>query len=251
MRMARSLTMLGWLTFRRQLWSWGSLMVGIPFVLTLMFLSQRRYDRIVDEAARFDAFSNEFVIVLFAGFLVPLCALAFGTTSLGNERDDGTLVFLLTRPISRPWIVLVKFFATLPLALGWTISFFGICCAAAGGAGWLAWERYLPAVVLLGLAYTAVFHLFATLFQHPTIAALIYAFFFEFLMGNLPGIIKHAAISYYGRSIMIGLGLSEGLTIPPSEWIEPISVDLAMRTLLWVTGLAVGAAMVVFTTRDF
>lgn len=40
--------------------------------------------------------------------VLPLVALVFGTGALGTELDDGTIVYLLTRPIRRWRIILAK-----------------------------------------------------------------------------------------------------------------------------------------------
>jgi ABC-2 type transport system permease protein len=40
--------------------------------------------------------------------IVPLVALILGTTAIGAEIDDGTIVHLLAKPVGRGWIVLAK-----------------------------------------------------------------------------------------------------------------------------------------------
>ncbi len=40
--------------------------------------------------------------------LLPLVALVFGTSVIGSEIDDGTIIYLLTKPIPRWWIVIAK-----------------------------------------------------------------------------------------------------------------------------------------------
>ena len=67
------------LTFRRLLWSASTMMVLLPLAGCLLFILRRHYHRpySTDE---FNDFS-EFMILVFASFVVPLCALAFGTVS--------------------------------------------------------------------------------------------------------------------------------------------------------------------------
>ena len=48
-------------------------------------------------------FTDVFVMAMFLTFLLPICALAYATSSLGGEREERTLVFLLTRPVPR-WL---------------------------------------------------------------------------------------------------------------------------------------------------
>ena len=40
--------------------------------------------------------------------VLPLIALVFGTAAIGSELEDGTIVYLLTKPIRRVRIVLAK-----------------------------------------------------------------------------------------------------------------------------------------------
>ncbi|HVA51572.1 MAG TPA: ABC transporter permease subunit [Pirellulales bacterium] len=248
MSLLRAWVTLFWLSFRRLLWSTSTLMVLLPMAGGTLFLLRRRYDLIGDYDRAFQLFS-EFVIIVFVAFLVPICALAYGTSSVGADREDRTLLFLLIRPIPR-WLVLsAKVAAALPLALGLVVLCFRLYCALAGPAGELAYQLFLPAVTYSTLAYLGLFHLFAVSLPHSTIVALIYALFFEFLLGNMPGIVKRVAVNYYGRSLMYAVGATDGLQRP--GWFEPISVDAAGWTL---AGIAVGSlllAAIVFQFREY
>lgn len=248
LRAMRAWLTLFWLTFRRLLWSTSTLMVLLPLAGGALFLLRRRFDQMSDVDIAFQKFS-EFVILVFVGFLVPVCALAYGTTSLGADREDRTLVFLLIRPVPRWLVLLAKYAATLPLALGLATGGFYLYCRLAGEAGATAYALFLPTIGFVTLAYVGLFHLFAVLLRHSTIVALIYALFFEFLLGNMPGIVKCAAVNYYGRSIMYALGAADGLNRP--SWFEPISPDTASRAL---AGIAVGSlalALVIFQCREY
>ena len=165
------------------------------------------------------------MILVFASFVVPICALAFGTASIGGDREDRTLVFLLVRPIPRALILLAKFTATLPLVLGLVVGSFWLVLPAGrrGRPGGV--PLYLPAMVYMTLAYVCLFHLFAVAFRHSTIIALIYALFMELMLGNMPGIVKRVAVNYYGRSMMYAAGAAEGLEAPDPQWFEPLSVE--------------------------
>ena len=154
------------------------------------------------------------MILVFASFVVPICALAYGTASVGGDREDRTLVFLLVRPIPRALVLLAKFTATLPLVLGLVVGSYWLYCRLAGEVGQVAFPLYLPALVYMTLAYVCLFHLFAVAFRHSTIIALVYALFMELLLGNMPGIVKRVAVNYYGRSIMYAAGAAEGLPRP-------------------------------------
>jgi ABC-2 type transport system permease protein len=66
--------------------------------------------------------SASFLITLYRdiviGTLLPLAALVFGTTAFGGEIDDGTLVYLLVKPIARWRVVLSKYI----VAVGCTVA---------------------------------------------------------------------------------------------------------------------------------
>jgi ABC-2 type transport system permease protein len=192
---------------------------------------------------------SNFLILIFASFMVPICALAYGTASVGGDREDHTLLFVLVRPIPRWLVLLAKFTATLPLTVGLTAgTFFGYCLLA-GQPGAIAYQLYLPTILGMTLAYVGLFHLFAVALRHSTIVALVYAIFMELLLGNMPGIIKRVAVNYYGRSLMYAAGASEGLTRP--DGFEPLSSSVASWAL---AGIAIGAvllAMLVFERREY
>ncbi|MEX0678546.1 MAG: ABC transporter permease subunit [Pirellulales bacterium] len=249
MNLLRAWSTLATLSFRRLAWSTSTLMVLLPLAGCLLFVVRRHYDRPFSED-EFRDFS-EFMILVFASFVVPICALAFGTASIGGDREDRTLVFLLVRPIPRPLVLVAKFTATLPLVLSIVVGSYWLYCRLAGEAGQVAFSLYLPAMILMTLAYVSLFHLFAVTFRHATIIALIYALFMEVILGNMPGIVKRVAVNYYGRSIMYAAGEPEGLKPPPAEWFEPLSVQTAAWAL---AGIAVGGMMlaaVIFSRREY
>jgi ABC-2 type transport system permease protein len=252
MNLLRAWATLTSLTFRRLLWSASTMMVMLPLAGCLLFVLRLHYHRGRSDFT-FDEFRHfsDFMILVFASFVVPICALAYGTASLGGDREDRTLVFLLVRPIPRALVLLAKFTATLPLVLGLVVGSFWLYCRLAGEVGQTAFPLYLPALVAMTLAYVCLFHLFAVAFRHATIIALIYALFMEVVLGNLPGIVKRVAINYYGRSMMYAAGAEEGLKSPDAEWFEPLSPDVALWAL---AGIAIGGlmlAIVVFSRREY
>ncbi len=249
MNLLRAWTTLTLLTFRRLLWSANTAMVLLPLSGCLLFVLRvfRHKQFTVNEFRGF----SEFMILVFASFVVPICALAFGTASVGGDREDRTLVFLLMRPIPRALVLLAKFTATLPLVLGVVVGSYWISCRLAGEVGQIAFPLYLPALVYMTLAYVCLFHLFAVTFRHATIIALIYALFMELLFGNMPGIIKRVAVNYYGRSMMYAAGAKEGLPSPDPTWFEPLSVSVATQALV---GIGLGGlllAVIIFSRREY
>jgi ABC-type transport system involved in multi-copper enzyme maturation permease subunit len=247
-RLLRGCGTLFWLTFDRLLWSSATLAVLFPLLVCVLVLRRWRFDGPGDA---FDRFSGEFVFTLFAGFIVPICTLAYATTSIGGEREDGTLVFLLLRPLPRPLLVCVKFLATLPLIVGAIVIGYWLACWQAGAVGTLAFRLYLAPLVGMSLAYAGLFHLFAVCFRHATILAVVYALFVEFVLGNMPGIVKRVAVNFYGRSIMAAIGVEHGVNPPPERWFVPVSAEDGawMLAAIAIGGLALAA--IVFQRREY
>lgn len=250
MNLLRAWLSLVWISFRRLFWSVNTLMVLVPLGGCLLFLLRRRYNLIGLTAAGFDEFSH-FLIFGFVSIVIPLCALGLGTAGIGGDREDRTLLFVLVRPLPRALVLLAKFVATLPLALGLVLGSFHLYCWLAGDLGRIAYELYLPAVLYTTLAYLGLFHLFAVAFRHSTIIALVYAVFIEIVLGNLPGIIKRLAVNYYGRSLLFAAGEPEGLRPPDKLFFESVTPLTAQLTLLAFALGGLLLALLVFQRREY
>jgi ABC-2 type transport system permease protein len=256
MRRLRAWTTLVWISFRRLLWSANTLMALA--VLTVCGLgvfayANHRLERLLNDGPEraFRAFSEEVVLGIFTLFVAPICAIAFATTSIGGDREDRTLLFLLVRPIPR-WLVLMgKWCATLPIALGLVVGGFWLYCRMAGETGQLAYQLYLPAIFGMTTAYVGLFHLFAVLFRHSTILALLYSMFMEFFLGNMPGIIKRVAVNFYARSLMLDAGTPAGMEAPPPEFFAPVSGPTAAWALAGISLISLLIGLVIFQRREY
>lgn len=251
MKLVRAWLSLVWLSFKRLLWSSNTWLAVLPLVGCLLFLAKRRYGVGGFTEQSFDRFSDHFLIRRFFGIILPLGALAFSSGSIGGDREDRTLLFLLVRPVPRWLILLAKYCATLPLALGVTIGGFYLCCLLTGDVGEVAFHAYLPAVFYTSLAYCGLFHLFAVTFRHSTILALVYALLVENLLSHVPGIVKRVAINYYGRTLLFAAGEPDGLHTPNPHWFEPFSPWAAQGALV---AFAIGGlllALVIFQRREY
>ncbi len=237
------------LSLKRLFWSTSTAVVVAPLATAALFPLRRRIAD-MSAAAAFDAFS-EFLILVFASILVPLCALAYGTGGMGAEREDKTLVYLLASPLPRWTMVLAKWCAATPLTLISVFAALALYCWLAGDVGMTALGLYALPILLVTLAYLGLFHFFAVAFRHATIVAVIYALFIEVLLGNLPGIVKRVAVHYYGRSIMYARGVPQGLEAPDPEWFEPFDPVTAAWTLASIAVVGLVAAIVVFQRREY
>ena len=182
-------------------------------------------------------FSRWVVFLLFLGFLLPLFSLSFATGALGQEREGRSLVWLMTRPLPRSGVYLAKFLGMLPWCLALTVGGFGLLCLAGGETGRRAFLLYTPGVFAGSLAFAALFHLFGALFPRPSIVALLYAFFFETLLSELPvpGTLKRLSINYYTRCLLYSAAQGEDVPTESASLFVPVSPTTAWVVLLGAT----------------
>ena len=116
---------------------------------------------------------------LVIAIVLPLAALLLGTSALGDEFEDGTAVYLLTKPIPRWQILLPKLGAAWTItATLLTVSVVLSGLVALGGAGTLV-SGFVIAGIVGSLAYCAVFMLLSVTTTRALIAGLVYVFLWE------------------------------------------------------------------------
>lgn len=129
--------------------------------------------------------------ILLAGFglgtLLPLLGLIAGTGVIGPEIDDGSIVYVLAKPVNRHTIVRTK----LLVALGVVIAFGVVPVVVAGllmtGPDRVTWAFGVGGLVA-GTAYCALFLLLAVVTRNAVVLGLIYALVWESLVGGIvPG----------------------------------------------------------------
>ncbi len=196
-------------------------------------------------------FSNWVVFSIFTTFLLPLWSLCFATEGLGREREARNLIWVLSRPLSRPAIYLAKYVAVLPWCLVLNLGGFCLICLAGGAPGRLAFTLYWPAVLLATFAFCSLFHLIGAWFRRPAVIAILYSFFLETIVGNLPGHLKRFSISFYTRCLMFDR--AHELNIRPERPALYVAVDgaTAVWALAAVTLMCLLAGMWLFARGEY
>ncbi|MFJ3105326.1 ABC transporter permease [Streptomyces sp. NPDC086835] len=120
--------------------------------------------------------------------MVPLIGVIAGTGSIGPEIDDGSIVYLLAKPVKRPTIIFTK----LIVAIAVTMAFSAVPTFIAGfilnGNGQQVAVAYTVAALVASIAYSALFLLLGTVSRHAVVIGLVYALVWETLFGSLvPG----------------------------------------------------------------
>jgi ABC-type transport system involved in multi-copper enzyme maturation permease subunit len=192
-----------------------------------------------------------FIFGIFLSFLLPLWSLSFGTEALGGDREAHNLLWLLTRPLPRPAIYLAKFVALLPWALALNLGGFALLCALAGRPGWQALRLFWPAVLCATLAFAALFHLIGAYFRRPAVIAVVYAFFLETILGNMPGYLKRVSISFYTRCMMYDAADRFGVQPESPSVFLPVEGLTALLVLLGATAVLLLLGMYLFNRTEY
>jgi ABC-2 type transport system permease protein len=136
--------------------------------------------------------NDDVTVGILGGFalatLVPLLGLIAGTGAIGPEIDDGSIIYLLAKPLSRFSIATTK----AVVAIGVMAAFAAVPTFVAGviltgEVGGVA-VGYAVGALVAGTGYCALFLLLAVISRHAVIIGLLYALVWETLVGNfVPG----------------------------------------------------------------
>ncbi len=133
--------------------------------------------------------------------VVPLVALLATTGLLAPEIDDGSIAYLLAKPMSRHTIVLSK----LAVALACVLVFAAVPVLVAGLV--LAVDQPRLAVgfalgaLASGTAYCALFAWLSVLTRHAVVVGLIYLLIWEGLVGGLLDGVRWVSITRWAGAI--------------------------------------------------
>lgn len=137
------------------------------------------------------------------GLVLPLTALVIGTAALGQEMEDGTIVYLIAKPISRWNVVLAK------IGAAWlvTAGVVGASIVLSGLVMLLGYDdislvgAFVPAVILGALAYSALFVSLSIRFGRALIIGLTYVFVWETLVSQFIVGARFLSIRAYTLSV--------------------------------------------------
>jgi ABC-2 type transport system permease protein len=131
--------------------------------------------------------------------VLPLTALIIGTSVLGAEVDDGSVIHLVATPVPRRDIVATKFavatvttmvFAAVPELLAGLIA----------GQPRLALGLFAGALAV-AVIYNALFVSLSTATSRALVAGLAYVVLWEGVLANVVGGARILSISHYGLAV--------------------------------------------------
>lgn len=189
----------------------GIVVAVLPVLLVLL--------AVVVQVLTDGASALEPVVVVFGmGLVLPVVALLVTNGVLGPEIEDGSIVYLLAKPVSRHVVAVSK----LTVAVGVTLlAGAGSVLLAAfvldpGSPGTAVAAGVGSAVA--GTAYCAVFVVLSAGNRHGIVGGLLYVLGFEGLLAVSLGGLRYFSVGAYGRTVAGGLDrdldVATGIGVP-------------------------------------
>lgn len=162
--------------------------------------------------------------------VLPLVAILAASSVLGPEIDDGSIVYLLAKPVSRYAVAISKWV----VALGATLAAGALPLYVAG----LLTDDATRAVALAvaaavaGTTYSALFLAISAVTRHAVVASLMFVLIWEGLLGNLFSGIAWLSPGQWG--LRVGHEVSDALPDPANlGWAIIASVAITVAGVWW------------------
>lgn len=167
--------------------------------------------------------------------IVPLVALLATSGLLAPEIDDGSISYLLAKPISRYTIIGSK----LVVAVGCVLAFGAVPMLVAGlvvrtGDPTMA-VGFAVGAAVGGAAYCALFALLSVLTRHAVVVGLVYLLIWEGLLGGLLDGVRWLSITRWSGEIvdeLADLSLVAGLSLAYAV----VAVVVVVVGCTWLSG---------------
>lgn len=238
--------------------------LAIAALITLLPAAIGLLWRILTPKATFDPADvyDSLVVGLIFSFALTILSVINGTGVVSQEVEQRTIVYLLTRPLPRWRLLLVRFLvstfivaavsvvATILLA----VAVFGPTHLAAAGIG-----PDLIALLLGSLAYGSLFLLLGTALPRPLTWGLMFVFGWETWVPKLPGSFALISVMSYlkalaSREVSADPAANPGDNILLAFSRAPqvhIATSTAWAVLLLIFAVSLIAALVIFSSREY
>src|SRR5258706_2542246 len=176
----------------------------VPLVLILITVALK-------VVANSPVWPAEFLGVFGFSVVLPLTALIIGTSVLGAEIDDGSIVHLLATPVTRLSVVISKFIAAMLLTIMFGAIPEFLAAAIANGFGDKLTIGLLVGALIASVAYNALFVMLSVLTTRAIAVGLAYLLVWEGLLGNLIGGVRGLSIGQDSVSVAESIAQTSAL----------------------------------------
>lgn len=180
-------------------------------------------------------FSTGILATFVVPLVLPLTALLIGTSVLGQDIEEGTVAYLLAKPLARWKVIVAKVIA------GWCLTYAVVLLSIVGSGGIVLFGEdaisMVPAFVIASaggsLAYIVVFVALSLRFSRSLIIGLAYVFVWEALLAQFISGVRFLSVSAYT------VGIADGLTDVEMEILDG-TLAFVPAVILLVVLVAVG-----------
>ncbi|RBM05689.1 ABC transporter permease subunit [Streptomyces sp. PT12] len=207
------------------------ILLSLPALLLVIAVAVRALAGVDDRAA------TEILGGFALASMVPLIGVIAGTGAIAPEIDDGSIVYLLSKPLDRRTIILTK----LWVAIGVTVAFTTVPILVAGlilnGNSQQIATAFAVAAAVASIAYSAVFLLLGTVSRNAVVFGLIYALIWEALFGSLVPGARTLSVQQWSLALAERIA-ADGADITSEVALPTAVVLLAAATVLgtWYAG---------------
>lgn len=191
-------------------------------------------------------------------FLIPVVAMAVGVSAIGEQVEEGTIVYLWTRPVRRRAIYLGRLLAAQVVSSALLSGSLILCFLVMVSEGfavidWAFLKLYLVTflIIVLGtFSYSAVFAAMGTFFRKPVLPAILFAFGWDAMVSSIPARVQELSLSFHLQNIVeipkvipdnldgvLGALLSTAFQRDPVPKMQSVAVLLAV--MLFFTALGI------------
>ncbi len=213
-----------WITMRATLSRKRALLFALPAVILILFTVALKATR-----PPMRPWPSHVLGTFGFSVLLPLTALIIGTSVLGAEIDDGSIIHLLATPVRRSSVVVTKFvvatgltmvFAAIPELIAALIAGGGSAPAPAstapgspGGGTFTGLVTVSSSKLAIGLfvgalacsvIYSAVVVMVSVATTRAIAVGLLYVLVWEVLLSNFVSGVRLLSVSHYGLGIANG-----------------------------------------------
>ena len=171
---------------------------------------------------------------LFLPLILPFLALVIGASAIGEERDDGTILYLASTPLPRLAIAVPALAAAAIATVVVCAPGLAITIALSPGddnsfstAGWA-----IVSVLAASCAYVGTFGALSLLVKRPVVIGLIYVLFWEGSIATFAPSARWLSLGAYGRAVVAG-----GLPSFTDENVPAIGAAAAVLVLAAVAAV--------------
>lgn len=207
------------------------LLIAMPVILVVLAIVLRTAaNGGMDEGS-----AENFLRIFGIGIAVPVIALVATTTLINSEFDDGSIIYLLTKPISRVTIIASK--AVIVLGAGVILGALMMFVAGllmVGGGGRVAVAALVGGTVST-IAYVGIFTALATTMKRSVVGCLLYWLIWESAISSLFSPVKWLSARAWGNAAIQHIANVPGDGKP--------GVPLAYAVIAALVALAAGIAL--------